>query len=147
MWLSLHRRGGLDRLLHINAILQQEIIMTTNVKVNWFAIPTTDLDRAGKFCTTVFGAPLQAMESLGGQMLTFEKDGMLFGALTSAPGNQPGDHGSLAFLDTQGDIDAWLSAVESAGGKVALPKTGIGEHGAIAEFIDSEGNRIALHTL
>ena len=50
------------------------------------------------------------------------------------------------FLDAQGDIDARLSAVESAGGKVALPKTSIGEHGAIAEFIDSEGNRIALHT-
>ena len=63
-----------------------------------------------------------------------------------APGEQSGDHGPLVFLDAQGDIDARLSAVESAGGKVALPKTSIGEHGAIDEFIDSEGNRIALHT-
>ena len=49
--------------------------MTTNVNVNWFAIPTTDLDRAGKFYATVFGAPLQPMESPGGQMPTFQKDG------------------------------------------------------------------------
>ena len=58
--------------------------MTTNVNVNWFAIPTTDLDRAGKFYATVFGAPLQPMESPGGQMPTFQKDGMPVGALTRA---------------------------------------------------------------
>ena len=33
----------------------------------------------------------------------------------------------------------------AAGGKTLLPLTPIGEHGHIAYFEDSEGNRVALH--
>ena len=36
--------------------------------------------------------------------------------------------------------------VQAAGGKVLMPKTPIGQHGAIAHVLDSEGNRIGLHS-
>jgi uncharacterized protein len=41
-----------------------------------------------------------------------------------------------------------LSKVEAAGGKIMVPKTEISpEYGNMAVFIDSEGNRIALHSV
>ena len=120
--------------------------MTTNVAVNWFEIPATDLDRAEKFYTAVFGGQMLPMNAPGGKMLAFQNDGMPVGALIGAANIKPGDHGPLVYLDAQGDIDARLSAVEASGGSVALPKTDIGDYGAIAHFIDCEGNRVALHT-
>jgi predicted enzyme related to lactoylglutathione lyase len=37
--------------------------------------------------------------------------------------------------------------VEGAGGQVIMPKTNIGENGFIAMFMDTEGNRVALHSM
>jgi predicted enzyme related to lactoylglutathione lyase len=53
----------------------------------------------------------------------------------------------LIYLDAGEDLTPVLGRVEPAGGKVVVPKTSIGEHGAIAVFIDSEGNRVGLHSL
>jgi predicted enzyme related to lactoylglutathione lyase len=40
-----------------------------------------------------------------------------------------------------------LARVPAAGGTVVLPKTEIGPHGFIAHILDTEGNRIGLHSL
>jgi predicted enzyme related to lactoylglutathione lyase len=40
-----------------------------------------------------------------------------------------------------------LSRVEAAGGSVVMPKTSIGENGYMAIFLDTEGNRVALHSM
>jgi len=52
-------------------------------------------------------------------------------------------------LDQMGnDLSVPLGRVESAGGKVILPKTGIGENrGFIALFIDTEGNKVGFHSV
>ena len=55
----------------------------------------------------------------------------------------------LIYLDCGDDLELPLSKIEDAGGKVLLPKTkngANGEFGFIAHFIDSEGNRIGLHS-
>jgi hypothetical protein len=40
-----------------------------------------------------------------------------------------------------------LDRIESAGGKIYQPKTKISdEHGFMGVFIDTEGNRVALHS-
>jgi len=39
-----------------------------------------------------------------------------------------------------------LDRIESAGGKVTMPKTSIGENGNMAFFLDTEGNIIGLHS-
>ena len=43
------------------------------------------------------------------------------------------------------DIDATLGKIGTAGGKTLSPRMSIGEHGFVAQFEDSEGNRVALH--
>jgi predicted enzyme related to lactoylglutathione lyase len=40
-----------------------------------------------------------------------------------------------------------LAKVEKAGGKILMPKTAIGENGFIAHFADTEGNRVAFHSM
>lgn len=46
-----------------------------------------------------------------------------------------------------GDIDGTLKKIIAGGGKIILPKMSIGEYGVVAQFEDSEGNRVALHTM
>jgi predicted enzyme related to lactoylglutathione lyase len=40
-----------------------------------------------------------------------------------------------------------LGKVEAAGGKVLMDKISIGENGFIAFFLDTEGNRVGLHSM
>jgi predicted enzyme related to lactoylglutathione lyase len=41
-----------------------------------------------------------------------------------------------------------LDKIEAAGGEIIVPKTEISpEYGHMAVFIDTEGNRIALHSI
>lgn len=128
--------------------------MTTlkNNVVGWFEIPVTDMDRAVKFYETVFDFKLQR-ENLG------ELDMAWFpwkenvpgspGSLVCMPGHyQPSADGSLLyFTANSGDVANELSRVEKAGGKVLMERKQISEeHGYMALFLDSEGNRIALHS-
>jgi uncharacterized protein len=39
------------------------------------------------------------------------------------------------------------AAIQAGGGKTFLPKTAIGENGFIAHSRDTEGNRVALHSV
>lgn len=51
------------------------------------------------------------------------------------------------FTAHSGDLTNELSRIEEAGGKVLQDKTQISEdHGFMALFVDSEGNRVALHS-
>ena len=59
---------------------------------------------------------------------------------------KPGTDGVTVYLNGGADLAVPLSRVEQAGGKVAQPKTAIGAHGFIAYFIDTEGNRIGIHS-
>jgi predicted enzyme related to lactoylglutathione lyase len=43
-------------------------------------------------------------------------------------------------------VAAALARVEKAGGKSVMPKTSIGEYGFIGGFVDTEGNRLYLHS-
>lgn len=55
--------------------------------------------------------------------------------------------GPLIYLNANPDVQIVLDRVASAGGRVIVPKTQISpEYGYMAAFIDSEGNRIALHS-
>jgi predicted enzyme related to lactoylglutathione lyase len=45
------------------------------------------------------------------------------------------------------DLNTILRKVEASGGKIAQPKTGIGENGFIAFFLDTEGNKVGLHSM
>jgi predicted enzyme related to lactoylglutathione lyase len=44
------------------------------------------------------------------------------------------------------DLANEISRIEGAGGQLIMPMTSIGEFGFIAMFIDTEGNKIGLHS-
>ena len=69
------------------------------------------------------------------------------GAISLAPGFEPGSTGVLVSLNADDDIDGALVRVASAGGRVVTPKTKIQTEGRgyFAVFIDSEGNRLGLY--
>jgi predicted enzyme related to lactoylglutathione lyase len=69
------------------------------------------------------------------------------GCITHGNGNKPNVEGALVYLNGGEDLGKPLARVEKAGGKVILPKTSIGENGFMAVFTDTEGNRVAFHSM
>lgn len=115
--------------------------------VNWFEIPANDIARSKKFYESVFGVELAEVEMGPSKMAWFPMDMGAAGAagtLIQGPGYTPSHEGSLVYIHVP-KIDAALEKIAEAGGKTLMPRTGIGEHGFIAHFEDSEGNRVALH--
>ena len=66
------------------------------------------------------------------------------GALAKGDVYVPAKAGPVVYFGV-GDIDAVLARALTHGGKVLYPRKDVGEFGTVAEFEDSEGNRIALH--
>jgi predicted enzyme related to lactoylglutathione lyase len=52
----------------------------------------------------------------------------------------------MVYLNANGRLDAALAQVTSHGGTIVQPKHQIGPFGFRAVVLDSEGNRIALHS-
>ena len=118
--------------------------------INWFEIPVADLERAQKFYETIFGMELIPMDLPGLKMRMFPTDDRMgtSGALIFAPEfYQPSANGTMVYLNGNPDLQNVLDKIEAAGGTVAMPKTAITpEIGFMAVFMDTEGNRVALHS-
>lgn len=116
--------------------------------VVWFDIPVSNLERAMKFYSQVLDIAFEPMELGGEKMAIFPyKPGIVSGALVERPSYSASSKGPLVYLNGGKDLSEALARVESAGGKVEREKMSIGENGFIAHFTDSEGNRIALHSM
>ena len=60
----------------------------------------------------------------------------------------PSKDGTLIYFSSpSGDLNKDQSLIEKSGGHVAVPRKSIGEHGFIMVFIDTEGNRVAMHSM
>jgi len=122
--------------------------METN-PVHWFEIPMDDLDRAKKFYESVFDCKLNLLEMGPMKMLQFSMVNDTYGsagALVKAEGYKPSYGGTIVYFGTN-DIDGTLRKVIASGGKIIFSKRSIGEYGFIAQFEDSEGNKISLHSM
>jgi predicted enzyme related to lactoylglutathione lyase len=117
--------------------------------INWFEIPATDFARAKKFYETILGAPVTEMPhpSFKYGMLPADMQNGVGGGIVQGEGFEPSDKGALIYLNGGDDLAEPLSRVEKAGGKIILPKTSIGPNGFMAHFIDTEGNKVALHSM
>jgi uncharacterized protein len=117
---------------------------------NWVEIPTSDIERAKTFYRTILGAEKELrQENFGDMLYAFlpMEQGDVGGALVQHKNYVPGQgQGVCVYLVVQGDLNATLAKVECAGGKVVVPKMPLGEMspGYVAQFIDSEGNRLGL---
>ena len=116
--------------------------------INWFEIPAKNFERAVKFYSTILGVSMEKSNMLGYDMGFFPSEqGEVAGAVVTADGYVPNDKGTVVYLNGGNDLNTVLSKVEKAGGKVAVPKTKItDEYGYFAIFIDTEGNKVGLHS-
>lgn len=117
--------------------------------LNWFEIPVTDFARAKAFYETVLGRSIEPMTmgpvTMG--MLSTDPAGV-GGALVQGDCPTPSQQGTLVYLNGGEDLAPMLARVESAGGTIAVPKTDIGnDFGFFAHFIDTEGNKVGLHSM
>jgi predicted enzyme related to lactoylglutathione lyase len=116
--------------------------------LNWFEIPVSDFERGKKFYETIFGCTIHGTDFGGVKMGFLPSDqGKVSGALCAGPDYKPSKDGSLLYLNANPDLNEVLNRVEAAGGKILMAKRQITpEYGYSAVFVDSEGNRMALHS-
>ncbi len=114
--------------------------------ISWFEVPVYDIHRAAAFYNAIYGIEMEISVNGDFAMAYFPADDGVGGALIAGPGCYPSDTGSLIYLNAGNDLDGVLGRVELAGGRVIMPKTLINAaSGSFALFLDSEGNRLALH--
>lgn len=124
--------------------------MTKRNPVGWFEIPTNDLQRAKTFYEKTFNFKLQPpmnMEGFEMSMFPMERGAEgAAGSLIQGDGYTPSHEGALVYFSVD-DIKATEAKIRANGGQVDKPKMSIGEYGYISICEDSEGNRIALHSM
>ena len=118
--------------------------------VGWFEIPVTNIERAKTFYDTVFGIEIN-IQDFGGTLMGWFPfaEGKLgvSGSLIQNDAYTPSENKGVLIYFSSEDINTEINRVEAAGGKIVKAKTQISaDIGYMALFIDSEGNRIALHS-
>lgn len=116
----------------------------------WFEIPATNFERAVQFYQTILDIEIDCMEFAGltQGLLPHDDKSLVSGAIVCGLDYQPSQQGSVLYLNGSDDLSIALGKVESAGGSVIMPKTHLGDEvGYIAQFIDTEGNRVGLHSM
>ncbi len=117
--------------------------------INWFEIPVKNFDRAKVFYETLFDLPIQEMPhpSYRYGILPGDMQNGVSGGIVEGEAFEPSMTGTLIYLNGGDDLSVPLAKVEMAGGKILLPKTSIGSNGFMAHIVDTEGNKIALHSM
>ncbi|MEZ4398896.1 MAG: VOC family protein [Kofleriaceae bacterium] len=120
--------------------------------VNWFEIPTRDMDRAVRFYEQTVGVRLQREEFGGMPHAVFPSQcppggTSATGALVSAPHLTPGASGTVVYLHCGDGVAAALARATAGGATVVVPHTAIGPNGFFAIVDDLEGNRVGLHAM
>ena len=124
--------------------------MKNNV-VGWFEIPVANMERAIKFYETVFSFKLERHQMGPLDMAWFptvEGNGAMGSLVYHKEHYKPSTDGTLVYFTAHsGDLTLELAKVDAAGGKVLAPKKLIADdYGYMALIMDTEGNRIALHS-
>lgn len=127
-----------------------EIQKTSDMKsyISIFEIPATDISRAVDFYQAILDINIEKMEFPEMQMGIFPYEGqMVTGVIMKAEGYKPSADGVTIYLNGGNNLQIILDKVEKNGGKIIVPKSlHADESGYYAIFIDSEGNKIGLHS-
>lgn len=115
--------------------------------VSWFEIPAIDFQQAVEFYQYIFEITMQQNITTSNAMAFFPTTTGVGGAVVAGPGYAPSNSGSLIYLNGGDNLSLVLDKVVQAGGRIIMPKTLISkESGYFAVFIDSQGNKLALHS-
>lgn len=115
--------------------------------ISWFEIPAVNFDQAVEFYNHIYGIEMEKKFDGNYAMAFFPAGKGVGGAIVAGPGSTPSDTGPLLYLNGGKDLDLILGRIEAAGGRIVMPKTLIDKDaGYFAIFIDSEGNKLALHS-
>jgi predicted enzyme related to lactoylglutathione lyase len=112
----------------------------------WFDIPASDMARAGRFYAAVLGITVDKIEAPGFSFYLLEHGEGNGGCVIDDKSAISADKGILVYMNANGRIRDAVRQTEAFGGSVVEPIHPIGPHGFRAIVIDSEGNRIALHS-
>jgi hypothetical protein len=121
--------------------------------ISWFEIPSTDLERATRFYEEIFQVKLFPLDVQNIKMRMFPIDNPEKGIGGALVFNKEfykpsATDGPLIYLNGNPDVQNILDRVGAAGGTIAVPKTQISpEYGYMAVIIDTEGNRVGLHSV
>jgi uncharacterized protein len=114
--------------------------------VIYFEIPVHDMDRAIRFYKAVFHFDFEKENIDNNEMALFpfvDEYAGISGALAKGEIYKPTKDGVVIYFKTE-NIDESLILATINGGQILYPKTDNGI-GLVAEFEDTEGNRIALY--
>ncbi|MDX1545141.1 MAG: VOC family protein [Christiangramia sp.] len=115
--------------------------------ISWFEIPAINFQQSVDFYNQIFGIEMEKNFDDNYAMAFFPVKNGIGGAIVKGPGSTPSDTGPLLYLNAGNNLDKILERIEPAGGRIVMTKTLINkESGYFAIFIDSEGNKLALHS-
>lgn len=111
-------------------------------------IPISDFQRAVKFYQTILGVTIEEMEMGDVTMGVLpNEEGTVNVVLAKGADYKPTADGAVLYLNAGKDLQPMLDKVKQNGGQVIVPKTEISpEMGYFALFIDTEGNKLGLHS-
>lgn len=112
----------------------------------WVDIPVADLDRAIQFYSEVLAIRVSKEQFGEIAFAVLEHGEGNGGCLVVQPENVSSQGGLLVYMNVNGRIGDAVSKVSQNGGSVAEGTHSIGPHGFRALVLDSEGNRLALHS-
>lgn len=116
--------------------------------VSIIEIPTADFKRAISFYKAILNIDIEEMTMGDSTLGVFPSDGEVVNiVLIRSDDYTPSNKGVLIYLSVDGDLQPTLDAIAKNGGKVVVPSTEISpEMGNYATFIDTEGNKLGLHS-
>ena len=119
-----------------------------NSYISIFEIPATDFERALKFYQSILNIKIEPMEFEGMQMGLFPFENQsIVGSIMKGEGYTPTSDGVTIYLNGGENLQTILDKVEPNEGKIIVPKSPhADESGFFAIFLDSEGNKIGLHS-
>jgi predicted enzyme related to lactoylglutathione lyase len=114
-------------------------------RVVWFDLPVLDLERASRFYSQVLGVSVDPIPGMSVGIFAHGPNEVT-GCLSQKEGERPAEYGPLLYFNVNGRLDDAIRLTTECGGKILQPRHSIGPYGHRAVVLDSEGNRIALHS-
>lgn len=117
-----------------------------NNVIGWFDMPVNDLNRAVEFYTTVLDNKVHLEKAGEFEFAVFDHNEGIGGCLVPTATQIPSENTILVYFNVDCRIrDAVLKA-KQLGATILEDIHAIGPYGFRALIIDSEGNRVALHS-